>query len=149
MKKTKIVAGLLTLLFVLISACLMQPKGSEVMANNNSNTFHVEESLNISDYKTKNEDGTITSTIPKATGEYADWIFAGWYKDVDCTSAVGKNTIQGTYHAKFVPAEVLSIKCQTNANLASTDDTAKIRIISTVDSLKYSQVGFDLQFKGK
>ena len=57
--------------------------------------------------------------------------------------------MDGTAFAKFVPAEVLSVKCQTSADVTSMDDTAKIRVISTVDSLKYSQVGFDLTFKGR
>ena len=87
MKKNKIAHVLLALLFIFSSLCFMKPEGSEAMASGTNNAFYVETSLDIRDYKKLNDDGTITSTVPKATGRYADWIFAGWYTDTDCTSA--------------------------------------------------------------
>lgn len=67
------------------------------------------------------------------------YVFSGWYKDettplkqADLTEA------DATAIAKFVPAEVLSIKTQA----ALGTDTSSLRILSSVDSLNYQEVGF-------
>lgn len=69
----------------------------------------------------------------------AGYVFSGWYKDettplkqADLTEA------DETAIAKFVPAEVLSIKTQA----ALGTDTSSLRILSSVDSLNYQEVGF-------
>jgi len=87
-------------------------------------------------------------TIPKST-EQPDWLFAGWFLDDTCKQAV-KQKIDGveTYYAKFVPAEVLGVKLQVGHN-AAYSDTTNMRIVSSVDSLDYASVGFEVYFNSK
>lgn len=87
-------------------------------------------------------------TIPKST-EQPDWLFAGWFLDDTCKQAV-KQKIDGveTYYAKFVPAEVLGVKLQVGHN-AAYSDTTNMRIVSSVDSLDYASVGFEVYFNTK
>lgn len=85
-------------------------------------------------------------------GKFADYLFAGWYTDEKATIAAGyKQT--GSY-ARFVPADVLSVKCQvtdgivTNTDIANYKDKYVMRFVSSVDSLDYIQVGFELNSQG-
>lgn len=106
----------------------------EVEASNDTEKFHVEK-LDISDYKDNNP-------VSKDS-QYADWMFAGWYKDMTCeTYVTDKQEETGEQYAKFVPKEVLSVLCQTQVNTNENTDTTKMRIVSTVDTLNYREVGF-------
>lgn len=84
--------------------------------------------------------------VPDAEPGY---IFSGWFKDADCKSAITADTITGTAYAKFVSEDVLKVKAQitsgTNANSTSSD----IRFVTTVDSLDYKSVGFDVTLGGR
>ena len=78
------------------------------------------------------------------------YLFGGWYADADGTSVIKEKTQieEGTkVYAKFVPSNVLSVKAQnhsTTENTAATNDTAKTRLVSSVDSTGYANVGFDI-----
>lgn len=87
-------------------------------------------------------------TMPSST-EHPDWLFAGWFLDENCEQAV-KSKIEETttYYAKFVTPDVLSVKLQIKNN-ASTSDKTNMRIISSVDSLDYLNVGFKVYFDQK
>lgn len=80
------------------------------------------------------------------------FLFAGWYKTYE-NGVFGQTVSQpseGTsYYAKFVPSDVLTVKCQvtegTNAqgapgNTGKTD----VRFVTTIDSLNYSSIGFEI-----
>ena len=99
------------------------------------------ESIDITPYK----DGIAPKPADPA---HAGWIFAGWFTDTTCTTAVDKTTATGAQYAKFVPSGVLSAKCQVLAGTAADSATSKIRFVSTVDNLKYQQVGFKYQIAG-
>lgn len=99
------------------------------------------ESIDITPYK--------EGIAPKpADPAHAGWIFAGWFTDTTCTVAVDRETATGEQYAKFVPSGVLSAKCQVLNDTTSTSDTSKIRFVSTVDNLRYQQVGFKYQIAG-
>lgn len=99
------------------------------------------ESIDITPYK--------EGIAPKpADPAHAGWIFAGWFTDTACTTAVDRETATGAQYAKFVPSGVLSAKCQVLSDTTSTSDTSKIRFVSTIDNLKYQQVGFKYQIAG-
>lgn len=80
------------------------------------------------------------------------YLFAGWYTDVSCdeTSMLKDVTPTGTVYALFVPEHVLSVKAQISANLIdadyTNDTTGSIRFVTTVDSLQYKEVGFELSY---
>ena len=139
-------------LTIFLSAiCFLAMNTSDALASESS-AFKSEQ-LSIATYTDTDAEGNITRTAPKPSanlGEaYKDWIFAGWYTDANCTTTVGKTVTEGTYYAKYVPSEVLSAKCQVSAETTDTSPTSQLRIVSTVDSLKYSKVGFDIVFNNK
>lgn len=85
--------------------------------------------------------GTTTVGSVDVAKETKDYVFAGWYTDEACTTPLAKDVTSGAAYAKFVDADVLSVKIQLNA-----EHTA-IRFVSTVDTLAYSQVGYDIRCK--
>lgn len=125
------VAAALTLVFVL--------GGISIVPNKEMDT--VEASDATSTYVWK--DLTYQKEAPICETE--GYFFGGWYeadKETPVVSPVGGTT----YCAKFVPANVMSVKCQvTSGTKAETSETA-LRIITTVDSLDYKEVGFDVTF---
>ncbi len=100
------------------------------------------------------EDGTGTAPVKKG------YVFGGWYHMVngsyvalDPETAKAKkeaNVTEGIY-AKFVPAYVLSVKAQLNADTKSANDRKKasIRLISSTDTLDYQRVGFTVVLNKK
>lgn len=102
-----------------------------------------------------------TSSI-KTAPEMDNYVFGGWYikegneytalKEADVTVNAGKSTVTDTY-AKFVPAEVLSVKAQLDAdtqeNGSNRSGKASIRLISGLDSKSYQKVGFRVLLANK
>lgn len=88
--------------------------------------------------------GYIGVKAPKPiTEEYEHWLFAGWYEDEACTSTpITDTSYTGKYYAKYVPEEVLSVKCQVASGTAASTETTKLRLVSSVDTLEYNKVGF-------
>lgn len=93
-----------------------------------------------------------TKTYPTKEG----YVFAGWYTGVteaasdEEATPISGNATGGSAWAKFVPEEVLSVKAQVSRNITtlSTGETVKLRLVTAVDSLKYSEVGFKIRFNG-
>lgn len=143
--RKNMIAGFLTLTFMLLGVCFFATDANKVFAASVSQEAHFEPYSDISVYRSNKG-----YTAPKAkdTG-YEEWIFAGWYAD-DKETTIGKNvtTELGTYYAKFVPAEVMSVKCQVADGTMETTKTSKLRVITTLDSLEYSEVGFDFTIEG-
>lgn len=89
------------------------------------------------------ESCTKENTVPTKEG----YLFGGWYQAESDEEPV-TNPEQGkTYYAKFVPENVLGIKAQvSNTILAdSTEQTAAIRFVTTIDSVQYRKIGFLIQ----
>ena len=80
-------------------------------------------------------------TKPTDADNMDGYVFAGWFTDKDCTKAL-KGT--GSAYAKYVDKAVLTVKAQVNQ-----DNNADIRFVTTVDSLDYKLVGFEIEFGGK
>lgn len=142
MVKTFIKKRILIVLAVVVSLVSVFGIGNmEADAANDTEKFYAEQ-FDIGDYKEKN---------PLSTdNQYEDWVFAGWYKDAQCDKAVtDKQNETGNKYAKFVPKEVLSVFCQTKVNTNENTGTTKMRILSTVDTLKYSEVGFRITIGSK
>lgn len=106
---------------------------------------------NIKDYWTDVEN---TRKAPVEPG----FVFGGWYVEVDGKDVPikeeelvngGIEVYAERAYAKFVPVEVLSIKTQKGIEKVETaeEGTAKeivsLRILSTVDSTNYQEVGFE------
>lgn len=81
-----------------------------------------------------------------------DYLFAGWYKDQACTSpytASAREAVNDKAYAKFVSADVMRVKCVVTEGTTAESETTNLRMISTVDSVYYSEMGFNVNFKGK
>ncbi|MBQ2922077.1 MAG: SGNH/GDSL hydrolase family protein [Tyzzerella sp.] len=110
--------------------------------------YIVEKHTNISAYRTYRTDNAFSMPTIVKTETTGEWLFAGWYKDVNCTSAIKSSVkgmvMDGEYYAKFVSADVLSVKCQISKDTTFDSPSTILRCVSSVDSLKYSKIGFDL-----
>lgn len=87
---------------------------------------------------------------PEYKGEDTDgfgYLFGGWYtKSGDTYEAITKTaelpSDKSTVVAKFVPSQVLSVKCQNWAGTTKDSNAVLVRVISSVDSKNYSEYGF-------
>lgn len=75
------------------------------------------------------------------------YVFAGWYYDEACTSSPAasatKVLAEGTkVYAKFVPEIVLSVNAQTRYTTEGETNKIDLRLVTTVDSWDYREVGF-------
>jgi len=88
--------------------------------------------------------------LPTCSDTTKEWLFAGWFKDEACENAyVGIHSKVTEAYAKFVPADVLSVRLQLSEGTdAETSPTTNMRLVSSVDSLNYSKVGFEIYFNG-
>lgn len=118
----------------------------------------------------KDESGTVTA-------EHG-YIFAGWYYveqetttddngvttitetlkpcssfPVNTSSEAGTAEIDSTqakdYYAKFVDASVLTVKAQILAGTTAESEKTNMRFVTTVDSLNYQSVGFEIKYNEK
>ncbi len=137
----KVVAGFVAL--ALILSCPGIGAAGKVQATGDSGRemYHTE-ALDISNYQ--------GDKAPKPQAEeYKDWLFSGWFSDESCISGMElkEKPMTGICYAKFVPEEVLSVKCQITDELSeSSEEPGKMRIVSTVDSLRYQNVGFEIKY---
>lgn len=97
--------------------------------------------------------------------EYEGYYFGGWYKAASERQAIkyesNKNEIadDATVYAKFVPSYMLNVKVQNSANIderdgewetePGTSNKTNIRMISSIDSTRYREVGFHVFVNGK
>ena len=132
------------LIFGFIFTCFMATTGKEVNAA--SDTYVREfDGKDVSTYKQANK-----APIPDLSAtQYNDWIFAGWYTNEACTTAMTTAPVEGTkYYAKFVPSEILNVKCQVSAETDWDSASSDLRLVSSVDSLEYEEVGFEISYNG-
>ena len=92
----------------------------------------------------------ITGDISYESGE-CGYIFAGWYKNEDGKYEPYRGTHpESTAYAKFVDANVLTVKTQISSNtFTDSTKTTDMRVLTTVDGVKYSSVGFDIEIGGR
>jgi len=86
-------------------------------------------------------------TAPDAPAGYSDYLFAGWYADEDCETGCDE-AVSGEAYAKYVHKDVLGVKAQIRSATYFGTETSDIRFISTVDSLDYQEVGFNITMYG-
>ena len=82
----------------------------------------------------------------------AGYIFAGWYSRKECgyDYVLSTSPANGAKaYAKFVDENVLSLKLQFRVGTTAKSNDTDIRLLTTVDSLDYRNVGFELTLKGQ
>jgi len=85
------------------------------------------------------------------------FVFAGWYRVIsdEKYQAITESELQGVdlnevqAVAKFVPAYILSVKTQVSEYEKNGKTVSALRVLSSVDSTKYQEVGFDVQLGKK
>lgn len=84
------------------------------------------------------------------TSDENDKIFSGWYTTSDYSTCIksADEAAEGAY-AKFVDKDVLSVKFQILTGTDQNSQDTDLRMVTTVDSRKYSSVGFDVTINGK
>lgn len=142
-KMQKIVLTWLLVFSMLIPFALLAKAAGETEVELDNNAISVQYA-NIAEYRTQ---GNLTA--PERSG----YLFAGWYTDEKCTTAlsstvVGDSANEVTAYAKFVPSQVLGVKAQATGGTDYNTKTAKLRLITTVDSLRYQKVGFEVNILG-
>lgn len=79
------------------------------------------------------------------------YVFGGWWTGVTeaaddaVATPVSEKTVYGGAWAKYVPEEVLTVKAQVSKRVAEVTDNnteVKLRLVTSVDSLRYRRVGF-------
>lgn len=134
MKQMKRVVAMLLALLLIVAGCYTASwEGENVYASDTTGVYEIVETTNTTD---ADLDG-----IPEKEG----YLFAGWYQDTDCTLETAVKTAAESTYVKFVKEDILSVKMQiSNSEIKDGDKTAyrAIRLISSVDSLVYSEVGF-------
>ena len=81
-------------------------------------------------------------TAPEKDG----YVFAGWFTDTEATSPVADETTN--VYAKFVTQDVLSVKGQLKAGTTAASENTDYRFSTTVDSLNYQNIGFNITVNG-
>ena len=81
--------------------------------------------------------------IPETEGK----IFAGWFTDSTCTTPYTGDS--GKAYAKFIDEKILTVKAQISSGTKADSEKTSIRFITSVDSLKYQNVGFKITYNGK
>ncbi|HBJ11481.1 MAG TPA: hypothetical protein DDY61_07390 [Ruminococcaceae bacterium] len=112
-----------------------------VKASDGTNNAHFAGIENINDSVVVYYDNAAAGKLPENTADMDGYVFAGWFTDEDCTVPL---TGTGAAYAKYVDKNVLTVKAQVNQ-----DNNADIRFVTTVDSLDYKLVGFEIEFGGK
>lgn len=77
----------------------------------------------------------------------SDKLFGGWYTD-SSFNTVSLQT-SGAAYAKMVNPDVLTVKCQLTAGTTAESDKTNLRFLTTVDSLNYENLGFEITVNGK
>ena len=77
------------------------------------------------------------------------YLFAGWFELTDGKyhPLAAANEVQtgGNVVAKFIPAQLLSVKCQAQAGNSLGSPTTSLKVFTCLDSLNYSAVGFNVK----
>lgn len=114
------------------------------------NYYKVGQTNNIGAYWTQGRKTApdITELITDGSVSDKDWLFAGWYTSAECTIP-WSDTASGIAYAKFIPASTFTTLCQVLATTTEhSTEASKLRILMTVDTLKYAQVGFKIKLNG-
>ena len=159
----QILAGLLVMAMLITGLMItpMDAKAAETVEGENGVEYILDTTkYNFADYWKAN---AAERKAPTKDG----CVFGGWYRNTDgngtmkaITQTEAEKIADGTDNAevwaKFVPAEVLSVRTQLEATTATADGTnvadngtTYLRLLSGVNGLDYQKVGFDIWYNKK
>ncbi|MBQ9392679.1 MAG: DUF4091 domain-containing protein [Oscillospiraceae bacterium] len=83
---------------------------------------------------------------PKAEGQ----VFSGWYQDVSLQTTVdGPADFAPGAYAAFADENVLGVRYQVAGGTTKDSDKTSLRLVTSVDSLRYRSVGFSVEINGR
>lgn len=154
-------ATVMLALVMVVTGMILIPKEADATENSNVKTSVIYSTdFTMSEYR---ENGM---TAPIKEG----YVFGGWYQDaaesdqgaekMSLESGESEKTLKpitsdevaeftGAAYAKFVPANVLSVKAQNKANTSATTASTYVRLMTSLDSTNYIKVGFDIWLANK
>lgn len=103
---------------------------------------------NIKQYYTTEKYPTINRTF-SCKEETHGYIFAGWYSKSNGNYTSMESFPTSESYAKFVDDTVLSVKSQINVGTTKDSPKTNIRFLTSVDSLNYQKIGFDIKYGKK
>lgn len=151
MKTMKQILASFLVVAMLVTGMMVMPlkaDASENVVNGENGVIFVSDETNLefSKYWTSEK-----KTAPVREG----YVFGGWYtKDGESMKAIKESEgadVTSAY-AKFVPAEVLSVRTQVDVDTEKDNgntSSAFVRLLSGVNGLDYQNVGFDIYYNKK
>jgi len=147
MKKLKRVLASMIIMALLVTALNTLPIKAEAAETKVDGANGV---IYVSDADNENYQVAWTNkTAPTRSG----YVFGGWYKNGDTGWEAIKESQRGMFnedvYAKFVPAEVLSVRAQLDTNAETNKNNTEktyLRLLSAVNGLDYQKVGFDIWY---
>ena len=76
------------------------------------------------------------------------YVFGGWYTDAAMTEPLAAEVTTGYAYAKFVDAELLTVKWQITKGTTAASATTDLRLLTSVDALTYNSVSFNISIGG-
>lgn len=76
------------------------------------------------------------------------FVFGGWYTDAALTEPLAADVTSGYAYAKFVDAELLTVKWQITKGTTAESAQTDLRMLTGVDGLEYSSVEFTIDVSG-
>lgn len=145
----KAVAGLLSAA-VVVSGVLVSGQGAEA-ADTYGEAIEVQQAVTYVPNNELDSAHQFANAWGKTAPEKDGYLFGGWYagtEDAEAEKTPIKDksavTDETMIYAKFVPAYVLSVKAQNASGTKAGAAKTNLRIISSVDSMEYDAVGFEV-----
>jgi len=142
----KILAIILTFALLVGGIYYSAPEAKEVQAETTEAAEKIE--YTTEEYTDTSVVNTyLTDKEAPVSASNSDWLFAGWFTDKYCTTSVTAVSDDiATYHAKFVNPDVLNVKLQITKDATPDSSSVNMRMVTSVDSLDYQQVGFEVYY---
>lgn len=96
----------------------------------------------VKEYTTGVVAGTAPTDVPEG------YLFAGWFTDDTCSTALTPGSTATKAYAKYVDNKILGVKAQITAGTTKDSSETSMRFVTTVDSVDYQEVGFYIQPEG-
>lgn len=146
MNKKTMIAGLIVVIMLTLGVVFV-PKQAKAETSRETVENGIIYEKDSTNYKMSDYWSTDEKKAPVMDG----YVFAGWYlKNGERFQAMKDvESANDEAWAKFVPEAVLSVKMQVEKGTNAAKETTSIRVVTTIDSTLYKNVGFDIWFNNR
>lgn len=145
MKKSRtLITGVMAVAVIMVGMLLVPKTAAAETIPGDGGIIYVKDSENYN-FATYWKEGNKKAPVKEG------YVFGGWYSAPGEDGALTEETAsQATEaYAKFVPDYVLSVRAQNEEGTVKGDGLTSTRVLSSVDSTKYQNVGFDIYLANK